>query len=89
MVRHRLAVGDEYAVHDVYFDTAGRVVTHSADALSPREASVPDLREAIRFLIRKAEGKEVRTGDLGYTYTWEDLETWLACLELPPIDGLE
>jgi hypothetical protein len=89
VLRHHAAAGDvEYAVHEVYFDDDGRVLGYTEDALSPRQPSLEQLREALLRLL--AEGvTTIRTGDLSYEHDSEYVEEWLACLNTQPIDATE
>ncbi len=86
VMRHQDPSGRvEFAVHEVYFDTNGAVVSWTPDAVSPRAPTVEALREALRALLASG-GEEMVLGDLGETYPREDLEWWLQNLDLPPLE---
>jgi hypothetical protein len=76
----------EYAVHDVFFDRGGAVVTWTMHARSPRKESVIELEAWLRSVLAE-EKEEVVCGDLGHTHTASDhLSHWLEHIHDPPID---
>jgi hypothetical protein len=89
VMRHHTAEGgQEYAIHEVYFDNGGNVNGYTTDALSPREPSIERLRATlVRLLDQGAE--EITCGDLGYTYDRGAVEDWLTSLDDPSLDYKE
>jgi hypothetical protein len=85
-MRHRLSTGEEaFCVHEVYLRDDGQVATYTEDALSPRVASLDELRSALVNLLEQNQ-EEVVCGDLGYGYDREYVEEWLESLQLPVLD---
>jgi hypothetical protein len=86
VMRHREGeTGDQYAIHEVYFDDHDIIEGYTADALSPLMPSVSELKA---FLVDclKQDKEEFVMGDLQYTYEKEDLEFWLEYIDAVPID---
>jgi hypothetical protein len=43
VIRHRTETGsDEFAVHEVYYGSDGRIISHTLEALSPRRSSIEE-----------------------------------------------
>lgn len=76
---------DEYAIHEVYLNEKGEVVTYTREALSPRVLSVEAL-EAVLERLLAGEGNTVRCGDLGQVYDKATVEDWLSQIHRPVID---
>ena len=86
VMRHQDPAGRlEFAVHEVYFDTSGVVVSWTPDAVSPRAHTLEALREALHGLLTSG-AEELVLGDLGETYPREDVEWWLQNLDIPPLE---
>ncbi len=86
VVRHRLDDGsEEFAVHDVYFRSSGRIEGMTIHARSVRCGSVAGLHDWILNQI-SANVESVVCGDLGYEHTIDDLKWWLQKLCDPVID---
>jgi hypothetical protein len=86
VMRHREGEsGDQYAIHEVYFDDQDAVETYTEDALSPRMPSVSELKAFLVDCLKQDKEKFVM-GDLQYTYEKEDLEFWLEFIDAASID---
>jgi hypothetical protein len=89
VMRHREHDGtEEYAIHEVYFNTNQEAVMWTEDSLSAREPSLERLRDALERLLKSGHD-EVTTGDLGYTYDREYIQEWLDSLSQPVLDYVE
>jgi hypothetical protein len=85
VMRHARGDGTvEYAIHEVYFASHGKVDGYTQDALSPRLPSVAALREWLEEALQTATS--VTCGDLGYTYGEANLTQWLRYLREEPLD---
>ncbi len=85
-MRHQNPSGRmEFAVHEVYFDIQGAVISWTPDAVSPRASTVDALRKALRTLLASGE-EEMVLGDLRETYPREDVEWWIQQLDIPPLE---
>jgi hypothetical protein len=86
VMRHRGPGGSyEYAMHDVYFDSKGRVEGYTREARSPRFPSPQELRTWILDNLTAAE-QGIVCGDLGYKHYDYDLVLWLRHVDQPPLD---
>ena len=77
--------GDEYAIHEVYFDKDDNVVTYTSDALSPLETSVINLKNILLKCLNQVSD-EIALGDSQYPYSRKDIEFWLSFIDESPID---
>ena len=77
-----------YSIREAYFAENGRLLGFTADALSPVEGSVAELRASIQKLLSENES-EVSCGELNYSYEWKYVESWLQALDMPPVESTE
>lgn len=88
IMAHRRADGKEYAIHDVYFNENGHIEGYTVQARSPRETSIEKLRQNLMALMNQ-DAEEFILGDLGYSYSKDDIQFWLEFIEYPPLDHVE
>ncbi|MBW3625292.1 MAG: DUF2321 domain-containing protein [Armatimonadetes bacterium] len=85
IMRRRTEAGEEFAIHEVYFDGKGTIIGYTEDALSPREPTVERLKESLLRLMER-RGEPITSGDLQYTYDSEDVKEWLRCFASSLLD---
>lgn len=78
---------EEYAIHDVFFNSAGESITWTIEALSPRMPSVQALKAELSQLLRETQqsGSEIMCGDAGDHVTSADIECWLKYVDDEPL----
>ena len=85
IMRHTETNPPEYAVHEVYFDAEGRVIAYTDQAISPRAASIEELKRQLFVLIQRTEDT-FPLGDLQYIHHKDDILFWLEHIDKQPID---
>jgi len=73
---------EEYAIHDVFFNAAGKSITWTIEALSPLMPSVEALKEKLLQLLQLTEPF---SPTLESQYKHADLENWLKYIDAEPI----
>ena len=88
VMRHLRQDGmEEYAIHDVVFNSAGESITWTVEALSPRMPSVQALKAELTRLLHETEqsGHAIKCGDAGDSVTPADIECWLQYINEDPV----
>lgn len=77
----------DFAIHEMYFASHGKVAGYTKQALSPRLPSVAALRSWLEGAVKAAT--PVTCGDLGNTYGERDFTLWLRYLQEEPLDDVD